>query len=119
MSKIVQATNAMIANPELITNVLSGDSEFFFLYKGKYKWGIIQAEQKIFLWFYPSKESLEELVSRSFTHDWEGVDLVRYVDAEIGTREAIASFSELYTLIKEKRYGVQEMLEDIISDVDF
>ncbi|MFY9261491.1 MAG: hypothetical protein WAO71_13400 [Gallionella sp.] len=119
MSKIVQAINVMIANPELITNVLSGDGEFFFLYKGKYKWGITQREQKLFLWFYPGKESLEELESLSHMGAWEGVDMVKYVDAEIGTREAIASFSELYTLIKEKRYGVQEMLEDIISDVDF
>lgn len=119
MSRIVQAVNAIIANPDLITKVIEGeDGELFFLYKEKYKWSIAKrSEGNYYLWFYPGKETLSQLSSYQGP-DWEegNVAMVTYKDAEIGTREAKASFSELYTLIKEKLYGVNEALDDIISD---
>ena len=120
MSKIVQAVNAMIANPNLITEVIKGEreDEIFFLYKGKYKWSMAQRDQECYLWFYPGNEALAQLASYE-GHDWEqGVAMVTYTDAEIGTKEAKASFSELYNLIKEKVFGVNDALDDIISDAD-
>lgn len=118
MSKIVQAVNAMIANPEFITKVIRGESELFFLYKDKYKWSITKRDQGHYLWFYPGNETLEQLASYE-GHDWEnGVLMVTYQDIEIGTKEARASFSELHTLIKEKLFGVNEVLDDIISDAN-
>ena len=45
--------------------------------------------------------------------------MVTYKDTEIGTKEAKASFAELHTLIKERVYGVNDVLDDIISDADF
>jgi len=44
--------------------------------------------------------------------------MVVYKDSEIGTREARASFTELYSLLTEKVYGVDEVLDDIIADDD-
>jgi len=118
MSKIVQAVNAMISNPDLISNVVPNDKEFFFLYKGKYKWSIARRDENThIIWYYPGTESLESLASYG-GNDWEGTPMVTYKDAEIGTKEAKASFSELYTIIKERAYGVNEVLEDIISDLD-
>lgn len=117
MSKIVQAVNAMISNPNLISNVIPNEKEFFFLYKNKYKWSISRRDNDHILWYYPGGDRLEALSSYEGS-DWEGTPMVNYRDAEIGTKEAKASFSELYTLIKERAYGVNEVLDDIISDLD-
>lgn len=113
MSKIVQAINAMIANPELITNVIQGQDELFFLYKGKYKWSIVKREDGIRLWYYPGITDLELLASFEGP-EWEGIPMVSYADTDIGTKEAKASFIELYTIIKESAYGVNAVLDDII-----
>lgn len=69
------------------------------------------------LWFYPGPETIEMLAAYE-SDDWQfsGTPMVHYHDAEIGTKEAKASFSELYTLLSEKIYGIDEVLEDIISD---
>lgn len=116
MSKIVQAVNAMISNPENITKVLKGNDEYFFLYKNKYSWSMARRENdEHILWFYPGVENIEELVQHD-GHDWEGVNMVAYRDTEIGTREAKASFAELFTLLKECVFGVNKVLDDIIAD---
>lgn len=118
MSKIVQAVNAMISNPKLITTVLQGKNEFFFLYKNKYKWSVSRSDKgDHFLFFYPGDESIETLMHYDH-NDWEGTQMVTYRDTDIGTKEAKASFAELFTLIKERVYGVNEVLDDIISDAD-
>jgi hypothetical protein len=118
MSKIVQAVNAMIANPENISNVIwSRDGEIFFLYKKKYKWSMAKRDRDndYLLWFYPEDIPLEQLASYE-GHDWEGTPMVTYKASEIGTKEAKATFAELYTLLKERVHGVQEVLDDIIKD---
>lgn len=118
MSKVVQAVNAMISNPTLITNVIPNGAELFFLYKGKYKWSINKNNKgEHHLFFYPGTEELEDLASTMGEY-WEHVPMLGYSDIEIGTKEATASFADLYTLIKERAYGVNEVLDDIISDVD-
>ncbi|ENV63636.1 hypothetical protein F949_01011 [Acinetobacter junii NIPH 182] len=118
MSKIVQAVNAMLSNSKLITDVMVEDAEYFFLYKSKYKWSIKRIEDEIILWFYPGSESLQQLIHLTLGSDWQSVPMVRYSDKEIGTKEAKLSFVELYNLIKEKVYGVDDALDDIISDLD-
>jgi len=42
--------------------------------------------------------------------------MVKYSDTEVGTKEAKSSFAELYTIVKERLYGVNDVLDDIISD---
>ncbi|MBR8507385.1 hypothetical protein SAMN05443026_5852 [Burkholderia orbicola] len=116
MSKIFQAVNSMVFNRNLITNVVKGESEYFFLYKNKYKWSIAQREDETYLWYYPGSITLEALSRCEQSGDWESVDMVKYSDREIGTKEAIASFSELFVVVKEKLYRIDDVLDDIISD---
>jgi hypothetical protein len=88
------------------------------LYKNKYKWSIKQCQENThIIWYYPGTESLESLATYE-PDEWGGTPMVNYHDAEIGTKEAKASFSELYTLIKERVYGINDVLDDIISDLD-
>ena len=115
MSKIVQAVNAMISNHKLISNVVRGENEVFFLYKEKYKWSMAFRDGSYYLWYYPGNQSLEDLSQERWDDD---IPMVSYKDADIGTKEAKASFAELYTLVKEKVYGVDEVLDDIIGDDD-
>lgn len=119
MSKIVQAVNAMISNPDQITNVMRAEGELFFLYKAKYKWSMrVNDKGEFFLYFYPGFEDLRELASKE-PQEWEGTPMVTYKDADLGTKEATASFAELHMIIKEKVYGVDQVLDDIISDMPF
>lgn len=119
MSKIVQAVNAMISNPKLIGDVREGGKEIFFTYKSKYIWSMNNDGNTNHLWYYPAPQSLDYLIGiANRENEWSQVTLVHYTDTEIGTREAKASFAELYVLIKERLYGVDEMLDDIISDLD-
>lgn len=118
MSKVVQAVNAMLSNSKLITDVMVEDAEYFFLYKSKYKWSIKQVEDQTFLWFYPGSESLQQLRHIALGDDWRSVPMIRYSDKEIGTKEAKQSFVELYNLVKEKVYGIDDALDDIISDLE-
>jgi hypothetical protein len=117
MSKIIQAINAMISNPDLITNVVQSGKEFFFLYKNKYKWSIRtdnSEEDNYFLFFYPGDMTIDILAGLD-PEDWDDVPLIRYQASEIGTKEARASMSELYTLVQERLYRINEALDDIIS----
>ncbi len=116
MSKIVQAVNAMIVNPDNITNVRQSGSEYYFVYKNKYKWSVSQHDGNFIVWFYPGSEDIEMISAGYYSSDQ--IAMVAYNADEIGTREAAASFSELYTILKEKIYGINEVLDDIISDMD-
>jgi hypothetical protein len=119
MSKIVQAVNAMISNSNYITDVLQNDGEYFFLYKKKYKWSVRKVETGINLFYYPTNIALEVLANFD-ADDWGGfAEMIVYRDADIGTKEARSSFQELFTLVKEKVFGIDEVLDDIISDDDF
>jgi len=118
MSKIVQVINAMIVNPDKIKSVIASGTEYFFIYKDKYKWSIIKNEQGDYIiFYYPDDISLEEVVSIS-NQNWQNLNAIKYAVSDIRTREAEASFSELYTLVSEKAYGIDEVFKDIISDLD-
>lgn len=117
MNKIVQAVNTMISNQKLITNVVSCGKETFFLYKGKYKWSLQDDDDGDYLlWYYPGGGTVEELASLDAGEDWADIPMVTYKTAELGTREARASFADLYATLREKAYGMNDVLEDIISD---
>jgi len=119
MSKIVQAVNAMISNPQLITKVIKHGNELFFLYKNTYKWSMTRDDDDVhILWYYPGSETLEGLASMSGSGWDPEIEMVTYRDSEIGTKEATASFTELYTLLKERLYDVNEVLDDIIAGGD-
>lgn len=117
MSKIVQAVNSIIANPAAIDTIIQGaQREIYFVYKKKYKWSVRRdRDGEIYLHYYPGDEPIDQLAHLE-VYEWEDVDTVTYSSQEIGTREATSSFLELYTLLKERLFKVNEVLDDIISD---
>jgi hypothetical protein len=117
MSKIVQAVNAMISNQEKISQVMEGDDEYFFVYRDMYKWSIKKTNDDVILYFYPEDYDIESLAALS-PSSWNSIRMVIYKASEIGTKEAISSFLDLLTIIKEKQYGVDSVLDDIIGDLD-
>lgn len=117
MSKIVQAVNAMITNIDLVTDVSPGMHEVFFRYKGKYTWSMRKDAADHYLYFYPNT-NVETLLWHDINGQWDSVNMIVYKDSEIGTREAKASFSELFILLKERQFGVNDVLDEIISDAD-
>jgi hypothetical protein len=113
MSKIIAAANSMIINEKKISPVMHGGREVFFIYDGKYVWSMRKDNSEYWLYYYPGYSALDDLIH---IEDWEGIDVVPYATKEIGTQEARDTFSELYTIIKEKLYGVDEVLNKIIGD---
>ncbi|RKG30069.1 hypothetical protein [Acinetobacter tianfuensis] len=120
MSKIIQAVNSMISNSKLITNVLASTSkEYFFLYNQKYKWSMRKVNlDEYSLWFYPGTQSLDELVN-TLDHEWEYVQMIHYSSKDLATKESLDSFKELFTILEEKVFGMDSVLDDIISDLPF
>lgn len=123
MSKIVMAVNVMVLNPDKITDVIQGytDSEVFFRYDDKHKWSIHEGSSGIlYLHFYPGAQSLSDLAAMD-EEQWDRMARrVTYNTKELGTKEAVESFKELYSVVKEKMYGMDEVLDDIIeSDIPF
>lgn len=121
--KIVSAANAMILNPDKITSVIPSinGNEFFFMYDGKYKWSISSFDNgsQYSLYYYPTDLSLEDL-SVMGADDWEDFPyLVRYSAKDIGTREAKETFAELYRVVKEQLFGLNQVLSDIISTANW
>lgn len=117
MSKIVEAVNVMILNPEKITNVIKRESEYYFIYKDKYKWSINGLPSGSYtLVYYASDISLDELANFE-QENWEHFnDMVIYRCSDIGTKEATQTFRDLYSILNEKVFGVDEVLSDIIKD---
>ena len=107
----------MISNPKLIGVVKKGiaSDEFFFTYKDKYKWSIRKVNETFILYFYPGDYDIRNLLA---VDEWENVDMISYNPEQIGTREAMSSFEDLYGLMAERATGMNEILDDIISDVE-
>lgn len=112
--KIIQVINAMISNKDKISNVLQNEGEYYFLYDNKYKWSIKKSNDDYTLFFYPTQAfSIEQLVKNN---DWINfAEFVTYMSHEIKTREALESFSELYQIVSEKLYGLDDVFDEIIG----
>ncbi|MDB6445174.1 hypothetical protein PII47_17410 [Pseudomonas sp. 21TX0197] len=123
MSKIVVAVNVMIVQKDKISNVQAGgvDGEYFFLYDGKYKWSIFSDDEDGYvLVYYPGHYSLEWLSSIPLEAWDDSIEMVLYRVKDIGTKEAKESFAELYAVLNEKKFGMDDVLDDIInSDIPF
>ena len=120
MSKIVSAINTMINDAHKISKVIPNENVFYFLYADKYKWSIVQFEDDLcFLNYYPGEISFEEMAQMK-DYEWSqsGIEQVVYSTNEFKTKEAVESFKELYLTVKEKLYGVDKVLNDIINDGD-
>ena len=114
MSRIVKAINAMISNPDKITKVMKHGNAIYFEYGKKYKWSIFRDDNDDYIMcYYPGSGSLESLIAPPMILSHENVV---YSSKDIGTREAYASFRELYTMLNEILYGVNDALDDIIGE---
>jgi hypothetical protein len=120
MSKIVQAVNAMLQKKELISQVIPGEPgtfrEYFFLFNQKYKWSIMYnaSDDIYYLSFYSTDAPLKLLASYP-PPELEKFTSMIYTTQEIGTKEAYQTFRDLYTTIKEKVFGIDKVLDDIIE----
>ncbi|MDP9533964.1 hypothetical protein Q7L38_15420 [Pseudomonas protegens] len=122
MSKIVVAVNVMIENKEQISSVQRGrgaiEGELFFLYEHKHKWSIFKVpeiEDEYILCYYPGDGSLRAYAQMGEDTDWDEIDIVFYRTKDIGTKEARQSFAELYSTVKELNFGMDAILDAIIS----
>ena len=120
MNKIIQVINAMISNSERISNVLVTQSnEFFFIYNDKHKWSLIEDKKNdkksIILFLYPDEEiKLETLAFDTDFSEYKG--FVSYRSDDFKSAEAIESFKELLNIVKNKIYGVDEILDEILKE---
>ena len=119
MSKIVTAINVMVSNPDRINNVVKGynDSECFFIYDGKHPWSILKRQDgDYFLAYYPGDQDIYKLAEIPDEYwDQENIHCVIYTSKELGTKEAKESMAELFSMINEKVYGMDGVLDDIIN----
>ena len=114
MAKIVEVANAMISNKNKITHVLKSSNEYYFIYNNKYKWSISEAQTHFYLHFYPTQMSLEELTTIT---DWSNFsEMVTYSTLELKTTEAIETFRELYQIVSERVFGLDEIFDEIINE---
>lgn len=115
MEKIIIAINKMIENSHLISSVISSGSEFYFLYNQKVKWSIMQFEDDdIILTLYP--DTTYDLEYLSGVGDLIYINKVVYSSSDFKTREAFESFYELLQVVRNKVFGVDDLLNDIIND---
>lgn len=115
MAKIVQVANAMISNKEKISNVLRNDKEYYFLYNKKYKWSISTLEEEYYLHFYPTDSlSIEDL---SVFTNWDSFNqFVTYSTKDLKTQESLETFRELYQLVSNRVYGLDDIFDEIINE---
>ena len=116
MSRIVQAVNSMIAHQEKISSVLEWPdySWLLFLYDGKHKWAMRKADDDYSLVYLKSTLKLEDLADEA---NFDREPSIYYRTRELGTKEALVSFRELYQVLQEKALGIEEALNEIIGDV--
>lgn len=119
MSKIVKAINVMVSNPDRIGNVIKGynDTECFFIYDAKYSWSILlRQDGEYFLAYYPGDQDISELakIPDEYWGD-SNVHCVTYNSKDLGTKEAKESMAELYGVVNAKVYGMDDVLDEIIS----
>lgn len=116
MAKIVQVANAMISNSSKISNVLKNKNEYFFLYNKKYKWSISKSDDEdYYLHFYPTESmTIEEL---SVFNEWSDFNqFVTYTTKDIKTQESIETFRELYQIVSDKIFGLDDIFDQIINE---
>ncbi|MFJ2328900.1 hypothetical protein [Pseudomonas sp. NPDC087690] len=122
MSKIVVAANAMIENSHKITDVLQGvhEGEIFFRYDQKYKWSILKRHDDHYaLMFYPGRQRIEDLASMPDEYWHEFNEMVNYNSKDLGTKESLETFKDLYRVVNDMKYGMDQVLDEIISSVNF
>ena len=127
MSKIVAATNAMLSNSNKISTIVNCNNYWFFLYDEKYAWCIksweYEGENRYMLCFIKAEGNFHiseaGVFERLCRQDVESLvkqgDAIVYKSNEMDTDEAMQAFRLLYTAVKEKGIGIDEVLDEIIN----
>ncbi len=122
MSNIILAINSMIENSEKISTIEKKGQSFFFSYKG-YIWKIWQwitdfpeNESGFSLAYYPKVKSVSELTEIGDSETSDKEESVVYNSSDFKGKEAYESFAELYSIIREKYYGIDKVFNDIITN---
>lgn len=113
MNKIILAINSMIQNSDNISNVSVFNNEYFFNYKG-YTWGILELEKVYMLIYYPQYSTVTDLIN-IIDYD-DNIISIDYNSDGFKNQEDIESFRDLYLTVKEKVYGLDKVLDDIIEN---
>jgi hypothetical protein len=110
----------MIGSEEDIDKVVLGadGDEYFFVFKNKYVWSVASRESGFSLYFYPQAlpQEIRGLASRG-PGDWDQIVMVHYFDGDVGAGASNA-FKRLFDLVKDKSYGMDKVLDDIIGDFE-
>ncbi|MGB0467626.1 MAG: hypothetical protein ACPGF7_08880 [Pontibacterium sp.] len=119
MNKIIKAIKVMVSNPEKITGAVKGqhETECFFRYDEKHHWSILETNDKhYFLNYFPDQPNLNSLASIP-DESWQELspNSVVYNTKDLAAKEAIDSSRELYSIVNEKLYGMDHVLDDIIN----
>lgn len=105
----------MISRKELISDVIKDSQDvYYFVFDKKHKWSIFHNEKdnNVCLIIYPEKnKSIEEIKNA----DLSILSHVVYESADFRTIEAKESFKELYKIIQEKLYDIDQEFDDILE----
>ncbi len=113
MNKIILAINSMIQNSDQISDISVSNNEYFFEYKG-YIWGIFKSKEDYILTFYPNFSTVSHAIN--MTKHLHDVANINYNSDAFKNQEDIESFRDLYSIVKEKLYGLDKVLDDIIEN---
>lgn len=113
MNKIILAINSMIQNSDQISDISVSNNEYFFKYKG-YIWGIFKSKEDYILIYYPEFSNVIDAIN--LTKYLDDVASINYNSDAFKNQEDIESFRDLYLIIKEKLYGLDKVLDDIIEN---
>lgn len=113
--KIVQVLNTIISQKEKISNVIRDDDTFYFFYDTKYKWSVSLFNNNYLVRFYPKDDvELSEIPNQLIWENYK--DFVTYSSDELKTREAHETFAELYQVVANKLYGIDDIFDSIIDE---
>lgn len=115
--KILHVLNVMIANSSKISDVVRLENEIFFCYDQKYKWAIekVEDEERYYVHFYLADEySFQEFIS--VVESGRSVEYREYSTDELTSDEALQAFSEIYQIVLDKLFGLDEVFTAIIED---
>lgn len=111
----------MISNQANITNVYrgKGQDEYYFLYKGKYRWSISSDQTgEYYLLYYDTDFNIKKLSELPNEEEyWTNIHMMGFNTKELKSKEALESFQELYQVVKGKVLGIDKVLNDIIKDL--
>ena len=121
MSNIIRAINSMIEREDLLEDVIQGSTslvdEIFFSFDNKHKWSIFKDDNDGYnLIFYPEGPSIKEIAKLS-DEELRNNKSVHYYE-EFKTKTGKESINELYLTVKEKLYGMDSVLKEIIRQAD-